>query len=110
VGAIRRAFEHSGLHGGEPGLEGIPEGPFDATPLASPEIQKRFEDRLAEELQRMSLEWSGNFEELRDAASYQEIYDILLARIGLKQHVPSPPLPPPAGLRARLPRWLQRAH
>jgi hypothetical protein len=110
VGAIRRAFEHSGLQGGEPGLEGIPEGPFDATPLASPDIQKRFEERLAEELQRMSLQWSGNFEELRDAASYQEIYDILLARIGVRQHVPSPPMVPPAGLRARLPRWLQRTH
>jgi hypothetical protein len=110
VGAIRRAFEHSGLHGGEPGLEGIPEGPFDAAPLASPDIQKRFEERLAEELQRMSLQWSGNFEELRDAASYQEIYDILLARIGVRQQVPSPPMIPPAGLRARLPRWLQRTH
>jgi hypothetical protein len=58
----------------------------------------------------MSLEWSGSFEELRDAASYQEIYDILLARIGSRSHVPSPPMAPPVGLRARLPRWLQRAH
>ncbi|HEX8824986.1 MAG TPA: hypothetical protein VF794_34030 [Archangium sp.] len=109
VEAIRRALEDSGLHTeGEPGLEGIPEGPFDATQLASPEVQKRFGERLAEELRRMSLAWSGHFDELRRAESYEELYDLLLARISQRSHEPSLPLPP--GRRSRLSRWLQRAH
>ncbi|HYO54162.1 hypothetical protein [Archangium sp.] len=97
--------------GGEPGLDGIPEGPFDARRLESPEVRQRFSDKLAEELHRMSLEWSGNFEELRDANSYEALYDLLLARIGLKSHEPSLAMaPPPVDRRFRLPRWLQRTH
>ncbi|HLM46907.1 MAG TPA: hypothetical protein VK458_23750, partial [Myxococcaceae bacterium] len=110
VAAIRRAFEHSGLQAGEPGVEGIPEGPFDATPLESPDIQTRFGKRLTEELHRMSLEWSGTFEELRRAANYEELYDMLLARIGMRTYELSPPMAPPPSLRSRLPRWLQRTH
>jgi hypothetical protein len=112
VGAIRRAMEHSGLHtGGEPGVDGIPEGTFDARRLEAPEVRQRFGDKLAEELHRMSLEWSGSFEELRDASSYEELYDLLLARISLKSHEPSMAMThPPVDRRFRLPRWLQRTH
>jgi hypothetical protein len=112
VGAIRRALEDSGLStGGEPDLNGMPEGAFDAQRLESPEVRQRFGDRLAEELRRMSLEWTGNFEELREASSYEELYDLLLAHIHQRSHEPSLSLaPPPLDRRFRLPRWLQRAH
>ncbi|HEX8435999.1 hypothetical protein, partial [Archangium sp.] len=110
VGAIRRALEDSGLYtGGEPSLNGIPEGAFDAQRLVAPEVRQRFSDTLKEELRQMSLEWTGNVEELREASSYEELYDLLLTRIGQR----SPELslsPPPIDRRFRLPRWLQRAH
>lgn len=111
VGAIHHALEDSGLHArGEPGPDGIPEGTFDSKRLESPEIQKRFADRLSEELRRMSLEWSGSFDELRDAATYEELYDMLLARITMRSHEPSRPIAPALPRRTRLPRWLQRTH
>lgn len=111
VGAIQQALEDSGLHArGTTGVDGIPEGSFDPKRLESPEIQKRFSDRLAEELRRMSLEWTGSFEELRDAATYEELYDMLLARITMRSHEPSRPMAQAHAQRSRLPRWLQRAH
>ncbi|MFL5353163.1 hypothetical protein [Archangium sp.] len=110
--AIGRALEDSGLRtGAEPGPDGVPIGPFEPQRLEAPEVQKHFGARLAEELRPMSLEWTGSFEELRDANSYEELYDLLLARIGMRPHEPSQPLvPSPPGRRSRLPRWLQRAH
>jgi hypothetical protein len=112
MGAIGRALEDSGLRvGAESGPDGIPVGPFEPQRLESPEVQKRFGARLAEELRPMSLEWTGSFEELKDANSYEDLYDLLLARIGVKPHEPSRPLAlQPPDRRSRLPRWLQRSH
>jgi hypothetical protein len=111
VGAIHHALEDSGLHArGTTGVDGIPEGAFDPKQLESPELQKRFRDRLVAELHRMSLEWNGSFEELRDAATYEELYDMLLARITMRSHEPSRPMAQAIPHRSRLPRWLQRAH
>jgi hypothetical protein len=111
VEAIRRALEEAGLTPqGEPDMDGIPGGPFDARQLDSPEVQTRFKDRLMQELHAMSLEWTGSIEELREADSYQELYDILLARIRLRPHEPSQALAHPPSGRFRLPRWLQRTH
>jgi hypothetical protein len=111
VEAIRRALEAAGLTAeGEPDLEGIPGGPFAARQLDPPEVQKRFSDRLEEELHAMSMEWTGSIEELREAESYQEFYDILLARIRLRPQESSQAMAQTTGGRFRLPRWLQRTH
>ncbi|WP_257450311.1 hypothetical protein [Archangium lipolyticum] len=111
VEAIGRALEDAGMTPqGEPDMDGIPGGSFDARQLDDPEVQKRFKDRLAQELHAMSLEWTGTLEELRQADSYQELYDILLARIRLRPNEPSQALAQPPGGRFRLPRWLQRTH
>jgi len=98
IEAIGRALEASGIPSPtEPGPEGIPECAWDAARTERPDFQRQLHASLDAELGRLSLTWTGSFEDLRGQCRYVDFYEALLEHIELKpvEAPRSAPPPPP---------------
>lgn len=96
IEAIGRALEASGVPApGEPGHEGIPDCAWDAARTERPDFQQKLRAHLDAELERMSLSWTGSFEDLRGQCRYVDFYEALMEHIELKPLEAPRGRPPP---------------